>query len=140
MAILSVADFDSIRKIIDLDLAANDLPDTVINQDVFLGSAEREVIARYPDAESETGDDLLRIKAAAIYLTAARIAPTVVRKTSINIQTRDSSYSKPAFDGQKRAQELRSLADTELNEVIQPSATAPTRPTMFAVASGTRGK
>lgn len=140
MSIISSSDFDSIRKAIDLDLTASDLPNEVIGLDVFHGAAEREVIARHPNAASETGDDLKRVQSAVIYLTAARIAPTVVRKTSISIQTRDSSYSRPAFDGQKRAKELRGLAEIELQEVIAPSATAPSRPTMFALANGTRGK
>lgn len=140
MAILTTSDFDAIRKVIDHDLTATDLPNEVIGLDVYLGAAEREVIDRHRDAESETGDDLKRVQAAAIYLTAARIAPGIVRKTTISIQARDSSFSRPAFDGIKRAAELRGLADTELQAVIQPSATAPSRPTAFARASGTRGK
>lgn len=140
MTLITSADYDSIRKAIDLDLTATDLPNEVIGLDVFHGAAEREVIARHPTAADETGDDLKRVQAAVIYLVAARLAPTVVRKTSISVQTRDASYSRPAFDGQKRAAELRGLAEVELQEVIQPSAVAPSRPTMFALASGTRGK
>lgn len=140
MAILTSDDYPAIRAALDIELNSSNLPDATIALDIFSGQADREVYERDPDADDRTGDDANRIKAAAIYFCAALLAPVVVRITSLAVQTRDASYSKPVFDPAERAAELRALAEAAIDEVLTPEEDAPGRPTMFAVASGTRGR
>jgi len=140
MAILSSTDYPSIRAALDVDLDSSNLPDSTIALDIYSGAADQLVYNRDPSADSRTGDDADRIKRAAIYFCAALLAPVVVRITSLAVQTRDVSYSRPVFDPAERAAELRALAEAEIDEVLTPTEEAPGRPTMFDTAAGTRGR
>jgi hypothetical protein len=137
MPILSNLDYPDVRAALDSDLSENDLPDTFINRKIFAPAAIQDVLDRDPDAATRTGDDGDRVKRAAIYFCAARLAPTVVRLTSLNVQTRDMSYQKPVFDPDERAAQLRNMAEEELAGVLNID---PARPEFFSVARGTRGK
>jgi hypothetical protein len=137
MPILSNLDYPDVRGALDSDLSEKDLPDAFINRKIFAPAADQDVLDRDPDAETRTGADGERIKRAAIYFCAARLAPTVVRLTSLNVQTRDMSYQKPVFDPDERAAQLRNMAEEELAEVL---SVEPARPEFFSVARGTRGK
>lgn len=140
MAILSSTEYPAIRAAIDTELDTNSLPDAIIALSIYAGAADNDVIERDPDAESRTGDEATRILNAAIYFCAARLVPAAIRITGLNTTTRDLSYRRPLYDPEKRAEELRGLAEEEINEVLTPSETSPERPTMFTVASGVRGK
>lgn len=140
MTLLDNSYWPDVRAALDVKLDAAMLPDSVIEMDIHSGAAAREVIARVPDAESKTGDDEKRVKAAAVYLTAARMVYAVAQITSISVQTRDTSYSRRAWDPEAKKTELLALAEDELAVVIEPGATTPGRPTMFAAAAGGRGR
>lgn len=140
MPILSDTDYPAIRAALDVGLNAQQLPDAIIEQDIFLGAAEAELVRRVPDAASKTGEDLKRVKRAAVWLTAALLAHSVVRITSMSIQTRDLSYSRQTFDPDEKAAELRSRAEAEIAMLLTPTAATPARPTMFALATGSRGR
>lgn len=140
MAILEEADFPAIRACLDTELNSTSLPDSTMSQDVFMQAADRDVTDIDPDAETRTGTEAERVRLAAIYFCAARLAPAVVRITSMSIQARDLSLTKQTFDPTKRAEELRALAAEELAAVLEPAATSPSRPTTFAVAPGYRGR
>ena len=139
MAILSSADYPAIRAALDVSLTAQQLPDATIAQDIFEGAAEADVIKRVPTAESLTGNDLARVKRAAVWLTAAYLAPSVVRLTSLSVQTRDLSYSRQTFDPDEKAAELRARAEREFGMLLAPAAVTPSRPTMFTTVGGRRG-
>lgn len=140
MAILSSAEYPAIRAALDVGLNAQQLPDATIGQDIFVGAAEAELLRRVPDAASKTGDDLKRVKRALVWLTAALLAPSVVRITSLSVQTRDLSYSRQTFDPDEKAAELRSRAESEIAMLLTPNEATPSRPTMFTVAAGYRGR
>lgn len=137
MAILTTADYPAIRAALDVDLTESKLPNRTIDLPIYRDAADQDVLAVIADAESQTGENANRVKRAAIFFCAARLAPVVVRLTSLTVQARDLSYSKPVFDPEKRAAELRQLAVEELADI---SSASPTRPTFFSVATGTRGK
>jgi hypothetical protein len=138
MPILASADYQEIREQIDISLDALALPDAVVGRDAYAGAAMREVIARDPLAESRTGADGARVRLAAIYLTAARLCPAV---PALQSETHgETTYRRMAFDATKRAEELRSLAESELSAVLEPGDATPYRPTMFGLASGRRGR
>lgn len=137
--LLDVATYPAIRAALDVSLDKNTLPDTVIDEDIYIGAAWDEVIERYPTADSESDEAAItRLRRAAVYFAAARLAPVVVRITSMSMSVQGVNYSKPVFDPTRRAEELRALADAELDALITPGTLS--RPRMFTVASGTRGK
>ena len=140
MAILTSLDYPAVRAALDVNLNAQSLPDATITQDIFLGAAESDVLRRVPEAESLTGDDLARVKRAAVWLAAAYLAHSVVRITSMSVQTRDLSYSRQTFDPDEKAAELRARAEREFGMLLAPTAVTPGRPTMFTLAAGRRGR
>lgn len=140
MTILTTNDYPAVRAALDVGLNEQQLPNATIGQDIFVGAAEAELLRRVPTAASMTGSDLARVKRALVCLTAALLAPSVVRITSMSIQTRDLSYSRQTFDPDEKAAELRSRAETEIGMLLTPSAATPARPVMFAVAHGYRGR
>lgn len=137
MAILTTADYPAIRAALDVDLTETKLPNRIIDLPIYRDAADQDVISILPDAETRTGEAANKVQRAAIFFCAARLAPVVVRLTSLTVQARDLSYSKPVFDPEKRAAELRQLAVEELADI---SSGSPTRPPFFSVATGTRGK
>jgi hypothetical protein len=140
VAILDPADYPAIRAVLDTDLNETNLEDTIIALPIYHGAAEQDVLDLDADAETRTGDAGDRIKRAAIYFCAARLTPAVVRITSLSIQARDLNYSKPVFDPEQRAAELRAMAAEEIAAILEPATEAPNRPTMFTVARGYRGR
>lgn len=140
MAILKSGDYPAIRAVIDVKLTGSDLPDETIGQDVFIGRAEAELLARVPDAASKTDNDLKHVTRALIYLTAALIVPSVVRITSMSASTLSTSYSRATFDPDDRVAELRGRAESEINALETPEDTTPGMPVMFTSVSGVRGK
>lgn len=140
MALLDEGDYDAVRASLDSNLTPANLTNKQIGLPIFRDKAIQMVLDRDPLAETRTGDELARVKRAAVYFCAALLCPVVVRVTSLSIQTRDMNYSRPAFDAEKRAQELNGMAEAEIVEVLEPDATTPRRPTLFAVAAGRRGR
>ncbi len=139
MAILTALDYPAVRAALDVQLNAQSLPDATIAQGIFVGAAEAEVLKRVPEAESKTGEDLARVKRAAVWLTAAYLAHSVARITSLSVQTRDLSYSRQTFNPDEKAAELRARAEREFGMLLAPLAATPSRPTMFTTVGGRRG-
>lgn len=141
-ALITEADYDTIRKAIDLTVDENMLPGDVIALPIYEASAIRQVVDRHPTAESETGNNLKRVMNAAALFCAALIAPAMTGKmvNSLSTSTRDLNFSRPPYNGEKRAAELRGLAEAEIAEVLEPADETHARPTMFAVAAGLRGR
>lgn len=115
---LSSTEYPAVRAVLDVDLNTQNLPDTTIALDIYEGAANQDVLDRDPAAASRTGTDGERVLRAAIYFCAARLTGAVVRLTSISIQARDLTYAKQTFDPTERAEELRDLANDELDEVL----------------------
>lgn len=138
--LLDSNDYKLVRSALDTSLDDKSLPDSVIAQTIYLGAAEREVKGRDTDWATRADDELERLKSATAYLTAARLAPAVVRETSIIFQARDMNFNKPAWDVEEKVDFLRKQAEVELSDLLEPEERAPNRPTMFTVASGRRGR
>lgn len=138
MALIDASHYPAVRAAIDISLDDKMLPDSIISLQIYRGSAETEVLDKDPNAATRTGDEQTHIQNATIYLTAARLAPAVPQL----VDARDDqvSWKRKEADWDARADELRALAEAELNEVLQPAAEAPSRPTVFAAASGRRGR
>lgn len=112
--LLQAGSYDQIRACLDTSLDANALSDSVIDADIFAGRAESEILARDPNALTYLTTDAAyaRVLRALHYLTAALIAPTLPAITAEQVGS--DRYSRAAWDGTKRAAELRGLANAEL--------------------------
>lgn len=135
MAILTNDLYDSVRAALDTKLTEEDLPNSIVAMDIYAGAAELDVLARDPQAESRTDDDLKRVKNAAVYFCAARLAPAIPHLVETGDE--NNTWRWQQRDWQARAQELRQLADESVNEVL---TTDVVRPKVFSVASGRRGR
>jgi hypothetical protein len=112
------------------------VPDSLIERAPFLPDALAEVLRRVPDAESLTGEDLRRVQLAAVYLTAARIAPrlpNIVRESGAG-----ASYEVEPVDVPTLVANLRANAESELAVVLGEERTL--MPTFFTAAPGGRGR
>jgi len=139
--ILTSTEYPAVLAALDTKLTDADIPDSLLDQTIYKDAAIQDVVDIYPTAASETDtDNQTRITRAAIYFCAARLAPAAVRITSLNVTTRDMSFSRHVFDPAKRAAELVAMANDELAEILTPSDDTPYMPTMFTVAHGYRGR
>jgi hypothetical protein len=142
--ILTSAQYPEVLAALDSRLtggSGGDVPDSMLDRSIYSKAAIQDVLDRHSTAAAETNETKQeRITRAAVYFCAARLAPAVVRITSLTVQTRDASFSRQTFDPTKRAAELRQMAEEELAEVLTPSEETPHRPTMFTVARGYRGR
>lgn len=142
-AILATADYPAIRAAVDISLTTANLPDATIALDIYAGAAVRDVIDRYPGAAAVTvAATQLKITAAAVYFCAARLAIplTGVIVSSLSVSTRDQNWSRVAYNGEKRREDLLALVEAELADILEPDEETPNRPTMFRLAPGYRGR
>jgi hypothetical protein len=130
--------YPSIRAALDVSLDSTVLPDATIGLAIFQGAAEADVERQDPQWATRTGADATAIQNAAIYYTAARIAPSIPNITGEAIG--DSSYRREAVDWTARAAWLRSQGDAALASILTPTTVPADRPTFFAVAAGCRGR
>ncbi len=135
MSLLNNNHYPAVRAALDTSLSESKLPDSVISLSIYAPAAELDVLARDPDAEGRTGDELERVTNAAIYFCAARLAPALPQLLATSDEHNEWRWQ--ARDWQARARELRQLADENLNAVLEGGEVV--RPAVFAVASGRRG-
>lgn len=128
-----VADYDNIRALIDHTLDDVVLPDSVIELEIYLPRAERKVFRRFPDALTYTGEDLENVRLAAIYYTAALIAPSI----PFYIRESHGDYSMTRSDEGwlAHAAKLNAKGDDALGDIDEDYII----PTIFTVAPGLRG-
>jgi hypothetical protein len=139
--ILTTTDYPAVLAALDTKLTSGDIPDTMLDRTIYKAAAIQDVVGIYPTAASNAvAVEQVKITRAAIYFCAARLAPAAVRITSLNVSTRDMSYSRQTYDPAERAAELRALATAELADIVTPADETPNMPTMFALATGRRGK
>jgi hypothetical protein len=127
MAILTEDDYPDIRAVISDGLDSNSLPDPRIALSIFQGEAEEEVIQRVGAFEELEEAAQAHARKAAIYLTAARIAPTI---TAIAYFGSDGNFDRVTFNGRAQAQILKAYAEEELakvgDEAAEPLGTSTT--------------
>lgn len=135
--LLASDDWPAVRAALDITLDAAQLPDATIALDIYSGRAMREIEARVTGATALTGDDELKVTAAAVFLTAAAIASALPSITSARSQ--HLQVQRKEVDWNKRAADLRQMAEEELAGLLEPATTDAYRPTMMARARGRRG-
>lgn len=139
MPIVTPEHFAQIRSAIDVSLTSDDLTDDTIAASIYLAAADVEIKRRDPLWSTRSGDELAALTLAAVYLTAALIAPAVPQ---IKSERYPEGYSYDrTIDYRQRAEDLRAAAEQQLGAVLAPSDPASlAMPSFFAVASGTRGQ
>lgn len=133
MTLLTAAEYPSIRRAIDPSLDTTLLPDAVIADPIYLGEAERVILARAPESATADDPELTAFVRACIYLTAALIAPALPYMTS---ETTDVASYRYARDPKAAAENgARLLA---LYEGALATATGAALALPFALARGCR--
>jgi hypothetical protein len=139
VALLTAAEYPSVRAAIDLSLDSESLPDATIALPIYLDAADLAIKARDPLWATRTGDALTLLTNACVYLTAALIAPAMARLLG-ETYADGYRYQLAAVDWDARAAALRGRAEDSLNALLTPEDGDSDRPTFFAVASGRRGR
>lgn len=142
MTILAPAEYAAIRAAIDVALDSESLPDSVIALAIYLGAADLEVKTLDPLWATRTGDALIQLTNAAIYLTAARLAPALPRLLSARYDSGSDSEVRQfqARDWDAWAAQLRNWAQAALDTYLDVGDRISTRPTRFTAATGRRGR
>lgn len=132
MALITSADYPSIRALIDISLAEAQLPGSVIGLDDFAGAASREV-------QAQTTEENAHSKLAARLICAALLVPVVPKLKSQSIP--GGSFEREATDWSAHIQSLYDRAGLEISlakgEDGQADIAA-SLPTMFTVAGAPR--
>jgi len=135
MPLLTAADYPAIRAALDISLTSAELPDLIIGLDMYVGAAQRAIRARDPIAESRTGDDLARVRLAAMLWCAALLVPALPQIAS---ETHgDDTYRRQTSDPLAVALELRGRAEAELAAVLN-AGTGSRTPRPFAYTRAAR--
>jgi len=136
---LAPGDYPSIRAALDISIDEVVLPDNVIGLSMYIDGADEEVKRRVPDYASKGSTDQQRMKNAAVYLCAARIAPSIpdiIRERRGQFQ----EYQREPVDWSARAEALRVEASKELSLVVTGGNLSSQRPCLFGRAPGGRGE
>lgn len=113
MPLITTVEYPAIRAALDTSFSADELPDSLIELDQFVGRAEREVVRRYPTALSEADDDVLvHLRLAVINFAASFIAPSLPDYTER--RTDDRWVQERARDWLTVADRLYGLAVGEI--------------------------
>lgn len=111
---LEASDFESVRKLIDINLTSDRLSDDVLTLDAYMGEAIRYVQARTSNEDADA-------KLAAVYRLASLLIKAVPRLSSES--NAGYSYTKQQMNIEKRAEELAMLADSAIarSEALNPT-------------------
>lgn len=134
---LDAGSFDQVRKALDLSLDAESLPDDTIQLPIYAPDAEDELLARNPAAATYAEGSAQKERAirAAIYLTAARLVPSLPAIASESLGDWKLTQTPP--DLVKLAASLRGRASSLITQNVTGSSLAPLQ--SFWLASGRRG-
>ena len=117
MALFTAIEYPQVRALLDITLKAEQMPDEIIALDTFHGAAERDVLARVPDAESRTGTQRLRLVHAAVLLCASYVAPALPRL--LRDRFADQEIQLAPVDMAARATALQQEAYDEIAAVLE---------------------
>ena len=115
MALITTAEYPSVRFAIDFRLNSIVMPDDIIAQPIFVVEAELDVLAILPQAASFTGTSLTRVKNAVIYLTAIKMIPSVPQLIDQSIFGDREKYE--LIDWEKKIDNLLDRFDENINRV-----------------------
>jgi len=135
--LISATLYPAVRAAIDTSLDSNSLPDSIISLQIYHERAESIVLDVDPDAATRTGAEKTHIENATVFMIASLLAPAVPQITAERVG--EISVNRKV-DWNKRAEELRQLANEELAAVLEAADDTPYMPTMFKVATGNRGR
>jgi hypothetical protein len=138
---IPIADYEAVRKAIDLTITAAMLPDSTIGLSIYVGEAEAWVASQDPDWATRTGAAASAIRRAAIYRAAGNLVPALPVLT--REQMGDASFTYATRDIVATVADLYSKATSEIGLVIGAVVDPfdlDAMPTMFTLAPGYRGQ
>jgi len=111
---LSTSEFEQSRKLVDITLTVDQLPDAVLAADAYAGEAVRWVSARTSNTDENA-------KAAAVYVLAALVMPAVPKLLSES--NAGYSYSQQQTNVDKRVAQLLAMAEDAIarSEAANPT-------------------
>ena len=127
--------YDEIRAALDLSLDKNNLPDTLIEKDLFLGQADRWVKARVVNPTTNPAAHNAEIYYCA-YLLFDSLPQIVSEKAGTGEGYTRKATQLTKADLLARAEEQIQLAQPNVDETDESSD----MPTMFTLACGRRGR
>jgi hypothetical protein len=135
--LLDIGDAAEVRGAIGVQVTSADVPDELVMLDVYVGVASDRVLEWRDSIDTSIADDNPYLRRAAIYLTAALIAPTVPHL--LNERTPDYQVQQQALpDPTARVDWLQAEAFNAVTKAAGPDAVVRSF-TEFDVAHGTRG-
>ena len=140
--LLGPANYETVRKAIEVTLSADDLPDQVIAQDQYAGEAERQVLALAanlaPGITVARGTDGWRqLETAAALLCASLIVGAIPQLNSESFA--DYSYARVPLDPLATANKLLTRALALVADVVEVDIILSARPPAMILALGGRG-
>jgi hypothetical protein len=118
--LLPIDRYNDIRYALDPTLGDEAVPDDIIASDLFLGEAERWVLANDPSAGTRTGEELKAVYRAIIYYTAGLLSQGTPQNKQENMAGHSAtlSYAETASERTARLLGLAQAAlDTYLVEI-----------------------
>lgn len=110
--LLTDAEYPDIRAVIDTSLDSTALPDATIEALPFLPRADLEIKRRDASWASRSGEALMHLKIAAVYLTASYLVAGIPALTGERYG--DYQYTRQATTPEQRARDLAAQAAAEL--------------------------
>lgn len=129
---------DAVRA--KLGVKPSELPDSDINQRVFVDVAEAYVIRRVPRYQEVTDPtDLLMLESAVISYICYLLAPSMARRVNRSVSTIDVRWEKDRVDWEQRAQEFLAECETALSSIQSVPVETGYESRIFMVAKATDG-
>lgn len=128
--LITAPDYPDIRRLIDPELTASDLPDATIESQFYLPVAEAEVAQLLPDNTS------VHAKNAVAFLAAAYLLPLFPLPQRTQLE--DFSFTLPVTTIDAAIASLRARAAAEIAAERTADSLTATRPRAFYVARQSR--
>jgi hypothetical protein len=144
VTLLTPAQYADVRAAIQVDLTADDLPDSIIGQDQFAGAAERDVLRIAQQAPSNVPmppgrgtPEFQMLVTASVQFCAARLMHSI---PSMRMEMfADSRFMQQPMDWDKRAMQLVQRGMGSIAGSLNLSLADLLFPSAMALANGGRG-
>lgn len=119
-----IEDYESVRKLIDITLSENELPEAVIALSVYEGEAVEVITDALSSlTEEQATDNAATIKRAALRLTASYLAPKIPQLTSEVLEGDKFTFAEKDFA--KISADLETQAFNIVNRLLKKLSDAP---------------
>lgn len=136
--ILPANRYDDIRRALDPLIDSEMLPTEVIESDIYLGEAERWIVALDPIAATRTGGELNSVYRAIIRKTAAILSPAYPQARQINMAGHTGTFTFAETPAERTARLDGEALDAVIYYIPALGVVSLDIPTFFTTVSGRR--